>query len=374
MSSKEDCTLIEIGYSFNTDRKGFHRGDYIHYQKLPLFVKSRSDYSCFRSAYSYDNQNVEQSNLYGDLYLDFDDENNFNNVKEDVLTAISYFKICYRIPENYIKIYFSGKKGIHLTIPAEIFNIKPMPLLNGVFKYIANSVNSYIPNKTLDLKIYDNRRMFRIPNTKHESSSLYKIPITYDELKNLDIQQIKLMAYNKRYIPEIDISIIKDAERTFEKTINEYYIFDKENKKDKRFATKINFTPHCIQYILENGAVKGQRNMSIACLSSFYKSYGISKDEALDLITTWNSKNLEPTPQAELKSTVNSLYNTVKTYGCQTLSQISVCDEVNCKISKKKKERKNNVIASKNQKAKSKSNSSVFRNLPSCRSRFNSMS
>lgn len=374
MSSREECYLTEVGYAFMSNNgKGFHRGDYIPYRALPVFLKSRGRIGCFCTAYRYNNTAVEQSDLYGDLYLDLDDEDNFENVRDDALRTISYFKIIYKIPENELKIYFSGKKGIHILVPAEILGIQPMPLLNGVFKYIANSVNTYSPHKTIDMKIYDNKRMFRVPNTKHESTGLYKIPITADELRNLSIEEIRKLAESERRLPEIRYTVNKIAEQAFQRDVHDYYIFDKEAKKDKRFASTMSFVPPCIQYMIENGAVKGERNVTIACLASFYKSYGVSKDEAIDTLLDWNMKNAEPTPEAELKRTVQSLYTSNKTYGCQTLAGLSVCDTENCKISKYKKERKNNDNQSKGKKDKSKCSGPFLGQPPSSRSRPESL-
>ena len=369
MSSEKECYLVEVGYAFmSNEGKGFHRGDYIPYKAMPAFIRNRQETGCFCTAYRYDCQKVEQSNLYGDFYLDLDDEHNFENVREDALRVISYFKIIYKIPETSMKIYFSGKKGIHIVIPAEIFGIKPMPLLNGVFKYIATSINTYSPHKTIDLKIYDNRRMFRIPNTRHENTGLYKVRITPEELRKYPIEDIRAIANNPRQIPEQHYTANKTAEQAFQKDIQEYYIYDKEAKKDKKFDSTMKFVPPCIQYIIENGAVKGERNITIACLASFYKSYGMSRDDAIDTIMEWNIKNAEPTPANELRRTVQSMYSNNKTYGCQTFSELSVCDTENCRISKYKKERNNNVITSGNiQKTKGKCKDSKNSKPPSSR-------
>jgi DNA primase large subunit len=136
------------------------------------------------------------------------------------------------------------------------------------------------------------------------------------------------------------------AQKQFQKAIEEYYILDKETKKDKRFKSKYNFTPPCIQYILENGATEGQRNITIACLTGFCKNSGKSLNETIDFISEWNSKNAKPTGDQEMKKTIKSIFMGEKLYGCSTLKLLSVCDESRCKLSKKK-EGQNNVITSK---------------------------
>lgn len=349
MCRKEECYLIEVGYGFETKtgERGFSRGNYIPYQTVSAFIRGRRNYSVFTSAYRYSDKQVDKSDLYGDLYLDFDDSTNFENVRKDALTALSYLKIVYHIDESQVRIYFSGNKGVHIVVPAEIFGIEPMPLLNGVFKTIAMSIRSFTPNKTVDTQIYDNKRMFRIPNSIHEKSGLYKIPLTPQELRTTSHQDIQVLAKNQR-----DISFGKVigtnhiAEQQFKKAIEEFYLLDKEAKKDRRYKSKYNFTPPCIQYILTNGASEGQRNMSIACLTGFYKNSGKSLNETIELITDWNSRNTRPTGEMEMKKTIKSMFNGEKMFGCSTLKLISICDESQCKLAKKK-EVNANVNASK---------------------------
>ena len=340
MCQGKENYLIEVGYGFENSKgeRGFNRGRYIPYQTITNFIKERNQYSAFSSAYRYTDTDVTKSTLYGDLYLDFDDLTNFERVREDVIKTFSYFKIIYQIPESFIKIYYSGNKGIHLIIPADILGIEPIPILNGVFKHIALLIKTYSPNKTLDTQIYDNKRMFRIPNTINEKSKLYKIPLTVNELRTLTENEIKHLAKSPRYNFQYQQmhTVNNVARQQFQKDIKEYYQLDKESKKDRRFQSKYNFTPPCIQYILENGAIEGQRNITIACLTGFYKNSGKSLNETITTIQDWNSNNAKPTGDYELKKTVKSIFMGEKNYGCSTLKTISVCDESRCPLSKKK--------------------------------------
>ena len=335
--STEDCSYIEVGYSFNTRTgKEFHRGDYIPYWRLPVFCKSRNGYSAFNSAYRYSDTNVDSAALYGGLYLDLDDDNNFENVRQDALTVISYMKIVYSIKPDDMEIYFSGKKGVHIIIPPEIMDIQPSKDLNLVFRHIAESVKNYTPNKTVDMKIYDNKRLFRIPNTIHESTGLYKIRITAHELRTLSKDDIYELAKSPRKFKRKQALKNIHASEQFIRAVKETQEELKRAGNDFRKVSTINFIPPCIQNILDKGADVGFRNQTIACLATFYKQYGASLHEAYDIITEWNSKNTVPTPVGELKRTVKSLYVSDKAYGCQTFKSLSICDSSNCKIGKRK--------------------------------------
>ena len=338
MCTEKECYLCETGFGFEINgERGFSRGHYIPYRTISSFIKDHNRYSVFCSAYRYNTTDITKSDLYGDLYLDFDALNEFDKVKIDALTALSYLKVVYHIDEKQVKIYYSGNKGVHIIVPAVILGIEPMVLLNGVFKTIALSIKSFTPNKTVDTQIYDNKRMFRIPNTIHEKSKLYKIPITSDELRNFSEEQIKILAQQPRELQTNTLYETNNiAQKQFQRAIEEYFILDKELKKDKRFKSKYDFTPPCIQYILENGAIEGQRNITIACLTGFCKNSGKSLNETIEFISDWNSKNIKPTGSQEMKRTIKSIFMNEKLYGCSTLKLLSICDESRCKLSKKK--------------------------------------
>ena len=340
MCLAKECYLREVGYGFEIDgKKYFKRGIYVPHLTLGIFTEEHNNYSVFCSAYRYNTNDISKAELYGDLYLDFDSIDDFSKAREDAIIALSYFKICYHITEEYINIYFSGNKGLHLIIPADILGIEPMPLLNGVFKYIASAIKSFTKNKTIDTQIYDNKRLFRIPNSVHEKSHLYKIQITEEELRTLSEEEIRNLARSPR---KIECKTFHGnnvfAQQQFQRMIQEYLIFNKDNNKDKKFRRRYTFTPPCVQYIIENGAIEGQRNISIACLAGFYKNCGKSLIETIDIISEWNNKNIKPTPEHELQRTVKSIFNSEKQFGCSTLKTISNCDQKHCKFLKIKGE------------------------------------
>lgn len=340
MCHAKECYLREVGFGYinNKNERGFCRGNYIPYHAINIFANKHNRFSVFCSAYRYNVKQTEKALLYGDLYLDFDNVDDFSKAQADAITALSYLKICYHISEDNIKIYFSGNKGIHLIVPAEILGIEPSMTLNHVFKYIATSIKSFTKFKTIDTQIYDNRRLFRIPNTIHEKSNLYKIPLTSNELRTLNEDNIREMAcsqrvinYNKSYATNVQ------AQQQFKRMVFETENFNKQLNKNYKYKTKYNFIPPCIQYILDNGAPEGQRNITIACLSCFCKNYGKSLDESIEFISDWNSKNIKPTGQQELKKTVRSLFLSDKQFGCSTLKTISICNASQCKLAKKER-------------------------------------
>lgn len=351
MSEKQEKNLsnmniIEVGFGYEQNNQYlFSRNRYIPYGTINQFVAERNCYSAFCSAFRYNTTDIDNSLMYGDMYFDFDDVNDFEHVRKDAIVVLNMIEVVFLVKKEWLKIYFSGNKGIHIVLPAEILGVTPSAELNQIYKYVANLAKGFTPNKTVDTKIYDNKRLFRIPNTKHEKSGLYKIPITLNELQTLSIDQIRDMAKSQRALQYPLYSELPNANRAYQKIIEEYLRSkEKENRNNnRRFKKSFNFIPPCIQHILENGAQEGERNITIACLAGFYKSYGKTLDETIELISDWNDNNVKPTSQNELIRTVKSIFTSQKQFGCATLQSLSVCDNT-CKVYVKKEEKnlKNN--------------------------------
>lgn len=328
------CNIIEVGFSYESNNKSlFSRNNFISFSDINQFVASRNMRGTYRSAFRYSSTDIDNALMYGDLYFDLDDVNNFETVRKDAITVLNTIEVTFLIDKKLVQIYYSGYKGIHLILSAKTLGIQPCDNLNEIYKYIALNASKFTPFKTIDTQIYDNRRLFRIPNTINEKSGLYKIPLTYEELETLPIEKIKEMATTPRVMKKPEYYCIPTAYNMFQKYIQEYerYVKTEERGSKKKHKKTFDFIPPCVQHILDNGAVEGTRNMSIACLAGFYSSYGCTLNETLDNIKTWNSKNSKPTGERELTATVKSIFNGEKQYGCKTFSQISMCSK-ECKV------------------------------------------
>jgi hypothetical protein len=331
---EKECYLIETGYWINKSKNIFKRNRIIPDKTINLIVQERNNTGVFTTAYRYNIDNIDEAYLFGDLYFDFDSKENFELVREDALRTLAYLKIVFRIEPDDTKIYFSGNKGVHIVVPARILGIEPDKKLNAVFRFIAENVKSFTPNKTLDLVIYDNKRLFRIPNTIHESTGLYKIQIVEKELREFTHEQIKMLAEWPRVVKTKEPQYNQFANAQYKRYI-EQYIQESNKKVNVTHKGTLKCTPPCIQHLIDNGAIEGARNISIAVLASFYKNCGVSLDETTNKISDWNERNIAPTKQSELNKTVKSIYLGKSSYGCKTLKEVSECDESKCPLKRK---------------------------------------
>jgi hypothetical protein len=314
---------------------GFTRNEWMHITEIPEYRQRNGNIGIYTTAYVYDSQDIKEANLYGDLYFDFDDEDNFENVRRDVRSLITYAKstMFLGIPEKLIRLYFSGKKGIHLILPAIIFGVIPNKFLNQYYKQMATEIKDYASMITLDLKIYDNRRLFRLPNSQHQDTKLYKIGLTVDEVLNLPYQEIRQLAEQPRKMTWGSPYEIPRAKSAYHTSIDNWKNkWEDKFGKDRRFGTGKLFEkdPHCIQEMLDMGPKKGQRNNTAAALVSYYKGQNKTEQEVWDFILAWNKGSLT---ENELKLVVKSVFSGQYSYGCTTFESLSSCSK-ECEIYK----------------------------------------
>lgn len=335
MCSIDDCYLVEGGYWINKDKHKFKRNLIMpDFCCVKVLKDKRKNKGIFKTAYRYNIHDQDKAYLYGDFYLDFD-STDFELVRADALKALSYLKIVFHIDINSnCLVFFSGNKGTHITIPAEVFGIEPNKNLNNIYKTIAETLFEYVDNKTLDLRIYDNKRMFRIPNSIHEVTGLHKVNITIDELKDSPYEYIKTIAKSKRKIKSVNRTYNDQAHSIFNNFI------EKTNEKVANYKNiksngTLKYTPPCIAEILEYGAQNGQRNNTCAVVASFYKASGKDMEECMKIMTEWNeTKTSHPVSNYELNRTISSIYYSNNQFGCSSIKNLGLCSKEYCKFKK----------------------------------------
>ncbi|QEL19131.1 hypothetical protein [Limnoglobus roseus] len=107
---------------------------------------------------------------------------------DDLAAAVADARTLYTFLEGRygdgVGVYFSGSKGFHLSIvsPAGFTASERVP---DVAKLLATTIASKAGVR-IDPAIYDRQRVFRLPNSRHRASGLYKRYFDVDELFGLD--------------------------------------------------------------------------------------------------------------------------------------------------------------------------------------------
>ena len=162
-----------------------------------LLDHQKSTNGLFASVYKYPTPDPQSGRLISPLYFDFDAESPIK-AQHETINTINLLMQTYEIPENAIAIYFTGMKGFCITVDSEVLGIEACENLPQIFKSIAKEFELKLKLKYLNLSVYDRRRLLRIPNSRHNKSSLFKIVLTKSELENMNIDDIKTSSYKTK--------------------------------------------------------------------------------------------------------------------------------------------------------------------------------
>lgn len=347
-TTEEVVLPISSYYMYEYGHKGAKKGGGFWFTRnYFLEGKERDDFrlhynneGIYRSAFAYDpntidNVSVYDSKLMGDFYMDFDHDEDVELARKDALQAIFFMSQSYgyNLPLEAFHIFFSGKKGFHIIIPHEYFGYEPDASLHEIFRAMAVEIKEFCTYETLDMAVYEKRRVLRMENSVHEKTGLHKIPLTYDELKDLDGKGISALAqnnfrlnYKTPYIVHKASTIFKAFAHSIHSVVYNEYTGPK---------TPLDFTPSCIQHLIDQGPVAGGRNNTMAVLSSFYKSKGLGIEEIEKELMNWVAPSLtgkDPVRVSELRATMKSVVNSRFSYGCSKIREIAPCEGASCRL------------------------------------------
>ena len=136
------------------------------------------------------------------------------------------------IPKQSVLVYFTGKKGFHIECEPVALGINPNNRLPKVFRYIATKLKKQLDLVSLDFSVYDLRRMWRLPGSKHQSTGLYKTllnPLGDDSI--LYSNQEDIIKYSS------ELQSLEVADQSFIYTANEWYrenVYEMEEDEKKK--------------------------------------------------------------------------------------------------------------------------------------------
>jgi hypothetical protein len=194
--TKEDFTFVDMHRS--TADGTHHPWKRVPIKKVPDLVNAYKDLSVnlYTTIQKFSNPEHEDPEIeYCNLGFDFDSASNVGLAHTDAKVCVDYFIKAHNIgisPEE-IMIYFSGNRGFHVVVNAEVFNAEPQIDMIKVWRLLVNHINKELKLNTLDLAVYTKRRSWRIPNTKHTKTGLYKRALTYEEF-NSSLENIRELA------------------------------------------------------------------------------------------------------------------------------------------------------------------------------------
>ena len=259
---------------------------------------------CYRSIFLFDEglkQYVERTksikgysgkHISDSLVFDFDGDD-LNAVRLEANNFCNYLYYEYDVPYNYLRIAFSGSKGIHIIIPMQVI-CEPEPKENFYKIYKGMAEDLVQGFKFIDLSIYDKARLFRMMNTINSKSGLYKIPLYFDELDGLTADAIRELAKTERKIETLSISemnIVKPLNDLYEKW-NDYQ-FDQLEKSTKRNE---------VLELLQGELSEGNRHDAVLRITGALQNKGMDYEFILEILKNWNKTNIPPLPLERLEA------------------------------------------------------------------------
>jgi len=300
------------------------------YEKI---VKKSHNGAAFHSVQLFSvDEPLENESHWCDLYFDLDGQ--FEQTREDAIKIVRYFTADrFNLPQEMVRVWYSGGKGFHVLINAEVIGCKPHQHLTYIHKKAALFLENYLGLKTLDTaSIYSISRMWRIPNSRHHSGK-YKVEFYHNELFNKTEAEIKEIASKPRetlWSEEDlrDIAVDEDLNAWYEEFVQAY-------EEDIKFqchrpsgtVKNVGMVPVCVQDLLDNHIrLEGSRNKATLTLASFYKDQDMSMQDVEALLIPWalrtpkefTSKKNERELTAGTKSVVKTVYGSKDRYnfGC----------------------------------------------------------
>jgi hypothetical protein len=220
--------------------------------------------------------------------------------RADAVKLTHFFIEKFGMTEDEIRVYFSGSKGFHVLVNPVVFGVKPHKQLHRIYKFIAVNLETQLNLQSLDKgSIYGHGRMWRMVNSIHFKSGLFKVELNHEELKG----DLRNVINNYAKAPRPDLYPPDEVEYNLNDAAAEWFSrmeasweeveklqADRVTLKDE-VLSKMDGLPVCVQFILERGILKsGDRNKATMALASYYKDTGHSQQETTSVLLDWVKK------------------------------------------------------------------------------------
>lgn len=360
MSTTVELKHPEYKYIDFAGRDVYNRNNIIELTELSNSVNKLNGEQCFRTVHRFNqdllgyvpNNKNSISKYDGECFADFlpieidggaKTENprvTLEKALEITNEVIDIFQKEYGIDPEYLKYFYSGNRSIHLEIPIGLFgDIHPHKNFNRYMQAIAQRLVGQIE---IDLAMYDKTRLYRIVNTKYNTTGLYKIPLSYSDVLLGSVDKIIDLAKLPRELDTSNngsIAINEKLAKLFSEVKEEIDNKPQYERKEKKAGETVypKEEKYCIWKINQEGAVEGYRNDAIVRTVSYYKQKGHSEEAVLGIVLDWNSRGQTPATEGDVISRVADCYKSNYDFGCNDHLLSKYCSR-ECGFYKKKKD------------------------------------
>jgi len=274
-----------------------------------LLAGTRSE--CYRSLFLFDEglkvwvdrtgsvKGYADKHTAEEMVFDFDGEV-LEAVQKEVVNFCQYLIADMEVPQEVVRIAFSGCKGFHVSLPMQSFGqIEPSVRFSEGYKSAALALAADF--KSTDQAIYEPRRLMRMLNTINVKSGLFKIPLTLPELESLTIDQIKELAKAERQVEQLPSEEIGEVPAL-------RGLWTQFAGAHPNVAPSAAPAEREIGLGILAGVSSGERNSKAMSIAGLFISKGFDEAFTLGLVRLWNSCNTPPMDDEEVSRVVRGAY------------------------------------------------------------------
>jgi hypothetical protein len=125
------------------------------------------------------------------LAIDIDGDNTadgLNNTLHDACRLVAAL-VALGVPRSHVLVFFSGKRGVHVLFPSTAFAATAVERFEKAAGAVCGLIADLVGVK-IDESLYSPLKSLRAPNTRHDTTGLYKFFISLDELKALTSEAV----------------------------------------------------------------------------------------------------------------------------------------------------------------------------------------
>lgn len=202
----------------------------------------------------------------------------------------------FKIPPSKIPIYYSGKRGFHITIDHSIFDMNPSQLNRGIVAFFANQMRYFYDLKTIDMEAYKKPRyMLRVVDSINTETGRYCVQLSLEEALKIDYPDLIQISSKPRghvYAPKKDEFVGEDFRSMWSAVTGQFTRLDDLAKlKPLRPIRKDMPEPMCHAAIMLHGGRLVNKPIRMEAFviarASYDKDVGVDKKISADTLMEW---------------------------------------------------------------------------------------